>query len=72
MFRVNSVQSLDLILEDYYQSYDKFFINARNLNIQNIDEVLQEESFVQTPCLYNVHNLFNQTVSKNFTVIITF
>lgn len=72
MFRVNSVQSLDLILEDYYQSYDKFFINARNLKIHNIDEVLQEESFVQTPCLYNVHNLFNQTVSKNFTVIITF
>jgi hypothetical protein len=46
MFRVNSLKNLDLLVEDYYESYDKFFINIRNLNIKNIDEVLQEESFI--------------------------
>jgi hypothetical protein len=40
MFRVDSLKGLDLLFEDYYQSYDKFFINIRSLNIKNIDEVL--------------------------------
>lgn len=72
MFRVNSLKNLDLLVEDYYQSYDKFFINIRNLNIKNIDEVLQEESFIQTPCLYRIHNLFDQKIFKDITIIITF
>jgi hypothetical protein len=40
MFRVNSMKNLDFILEDYYQSYDKFFINTRDLNTKHINEVL--------------------------------
>lgn len=72
MFRVNSVKHLDLLFEDYYSSYDKFFINIRNLKTYELNEVLQEESIEYNQCLYNTHNLFNQQINKNITAIITF
>lgn len=73
MFRTKSLQKLDLLFEHYYDTYDKFFINCKDLCIHNIDELLQEETFIEKSCIYDIYNLDNQLImNKDITVIIPF
>lgn len=73
LFRTESLQKLDILFEHYYDTYDKFFINCNDLVIHNIEEILQEETFNDKPCAYDIHNLTTQNVlNKDITVIIPF